>query len=182
MENLCGEGASGEAEAVETAYGCLFCMTGKEEQVARNIRENCPGIHALTMRKMKYRTRGGQKSSEESLLLPSYVFFRAPIDADPFHTLPRLGVVRVLTTDNDEWRLQGGDRQFARWLFQYDGLLDFSKACREGSRIRIISGPLKDMEGRITRIDKRGCSGQVTVEFNGRTFPIWLGFELIDLL
>ena len=156
MENLCGEGASGAAEAVETAYGCLFCMTGKEEQVARNIRENCPGIHALTMRKMKYRTRGGQKSSEESLLLPSYVFFRAPIDADPFHTLPRLGVVRVLTTDNDEWRLQGGDRQFARWLFQYDGLLDFSKACREGSRIRIISGPLKAGSPASTSADAAG--------------------------
>ena len=79
-------------------------------------------------------------------------------------------------------RLQGGDRQFARWLFQYDGLLDFSKACREGSRIRIISGPLKDMEGKILRVDKRGRSGQVTLEFNGRTIPIWLGFELIDLV
>lgn len=38
------------------------------------------------------------------------------------------------------------------------------------------------MEGKILRVDKRGRSGQVTLEFNGRTIPIWLGFELIDLV
>ena len=32
----------------------------------------------------------------------------------------------------------------------------------------------------ISRIDRRGRSGQVTVRFNGRDIRLWLGFELVD--
>lgn len=79
-----------------------------------------------------------------------------------------------------DWRLRGADEQFVRWLFRYDGLLSLSQAYRDGDRIRIISGPMKDVEGRIRRVDKRGCSGQVLLSFNGREIPTWLSFELID--
>ena len=72
------------------------------------------------------------------------------------------------------------DEQFVRWLFRYDGLLSLSQAYRDGDRILIISGPMKDVEGRIRRVDKRGCSGQVLLSFNGREIPTWLSFELID--
>jgi hypothetical protein len=76
--------------------------------------------------------------------------------------------------DSGIWQLQGEDERFVRWLFQYDGLLGFSKAYKEGDRIRIISGPLKDMEGKIRRVDKRGMSGQVILSFYGKDVPVWL--------
>ena len=97
----------------------------------------------------------------------------------PFIDFPKQNVIRILSTDNGVWQLQGEDKRFAQWLFQYDGLLGFSQAYKEGDQIRIISGPLKDMEGRIKRIDKRGMSGQVVLSFSGREIPVWLGFELI---
>ncbi len=171
-----------EGEEDQMAYGCLFCMTGREEQVAARIRDGYPAYRAVSLRKMRYRTSHGQRTSEVVQLLPSYVFRQAPAEANPFRELPKNDVIRILTTGDGEWRLRDGDRRFAQWVFRYDGLLDFSKAYREGERIRIISGPLKDMEGKILRVDKRGRSGQVTLEFNGRTIPIWLGFELIDLV
>ena len=92
---------------------------------------------------------------------------------------PRQNVIRTLSTEGD-WRLRGADEQFTRWLFRYDRLLSLSQAYRDGDRIRIISGPLKDMEGRIRRVDKRGMSGQVLLSFNGREIPTRLSFELID--
>lgn len=76
--------------------------------------------------------------------------------------------------------MSGADERFVRWLFRYEGLLSLSQAYREGDRIRIVSGPLKDMEGRIRRIDKRGLSGQVILSFNGRDILIWLEFELVE--
>ena len=39
---------------------------------------------------------------------------------------------------------------------------------------------MKDVEGRIRRVDKRGCSGQALLSFNGREIPTRLSFELID--
>ena len=48
--------------------------------------------------------------------------------------------------------------------------------------MKIVSGPLKDKEGRIQRVNKRGLSGQVLLSFNGSSIPVWLGFELITPL
>ena len=48
---------------------------------------------------------------------------------------------------------------------------------RKGNRIRITFGPLKDMEEKIKRVDKRGMSGQVILSFYGKDIPVWLGFD-----
>lgn len=164
----------------ETSCGCLFCMTGKERLVVERIHKLYPEIHAIVARKEKYQTCAGQKSRVEAVLLPSYVFFEAASDADPSALAEVEDVIRILSMDEGVWQLHGEDERFARWLLRYDGLLSFSKAYREGERIRILRGPLKDMEGKIIRVDKRGRSGQVLLNFNGREFPVWLGFELTE--
>ena len=171
-------GDSGENPAI--VYGCLFCKTGREERVAEQIRSVCPEVQTTTMRQLKYRTHNGEKCLEESLLLPSYVFFEAAGGADVSALAELQDVIRILSMDAGVWQLQGEDERFARWLLGYDGLLSFSQAHREGDSIRILRGPLKDMEGRIVRVDKRGRSGQVLLNFNGREIAVWLGFELVE--
>lgn len=67
-------------------------------------------------------------------------------------------------------------------FFNITGSLAFLRhiqAYKEKDRIRIVSGPLKDMEGKIKRVDKRGCSGQVILSFHDKVVPVWLGFEII---
>lgn len=164
------------------AYGCVFCITGKEALVAEQIEAACPGVRALTARWEKHKSVNGKKSKVQAVLLPSYVFFRAPRDFSSFSCFPQENVIRILQTDRHAWQLTGADEQFARWLFSYDGLLSFSKAYQEGTRIRIVSGPLKDMEGSVQRIDRRGRSGQVTLSFNGKPVTVWLGFDLLETL
>lgn len=172
--------SSGDQNSTENmAYGCLFCITGKEQSVVDHIQASCPDVRAITMRKTKYRTCKKVKHTEEAIVLPSHVFFQAPSYIDPALVFPRENVIRTLSM-NGNWRLSGADERFVRWLFRYEGLLSLSQAYREGDRIRIVSGPLKDMEGRIRRIDKRGLSGQVILSFNGRDILIWLEFELVE--
>lgn len=67
-----------EANAHEKniAYGCLFCMTGKEQSVAERVQVACPDVRAITMRKIKYRVCKKVKRTEEAIVLPGYVFFR----------------------------------------------------------------------------------------------------------
>ena len=163
-----------------TACGCLFCITGKECLVAMRVQTQYPQIHAVAVRKEKHITREGRKLRAEAVLLPSYVFFEAPADADVSTLAELQDVIRILSMDAGVWQLQGEDERFARWLLGYDGLLSFSQAHREGDHIRILRGPLKDMEGRIVRVDKRGRSGQVLLNFNGREIAVWLGFELVE--
>ena len=169
----------GNEQTQAISYGCLFCMTGKEQRVAEQIQAACPNVRAAAMRQLKYKTCRKVKTREEAVLLPGYVFFEAPSSMEPSVVFPTQNVIRVLSTDNGIWQLQGEDERFVKWVFQYDGMLGLSQAYKEGDRIRIVSGPLKDMEGKIRRVDKRGMSGQVILSFCGRDIPVWLGFEMI---
>ena len=162
------------------SYGCLFCITGKEQSVADQIQTVCPNVRATTMRQLKHRTCKKVKTKEEVILLPSYVFFEAPSSMEPSVEFPTQNIIRILFLDKGVWQLRGEDERFVKWLFRYDGLLGFSQAYKEGDQIRIVSGPLKDMEGKIRRVDKRGMSGQVVLYFYGKEIPVWLGFELIQ--
>ena len=163
----------------EMAYGCLFCITGNEMAVANQIQFLYPTRRAVAARQEKFKSVNGKKFKVEAVLLPGYVFFQAPRNMLYLPWLRLPDVIRVLKLDG-AWQLFGDDERFAKWIFQYDGLLGFSKAYKEGERIRIHSGPLKDMEGQIQRIDKRGRSGQVALEFDNKTIMVWLGFDLLD--
>ena len=169
-----------DGKSQDMSYGCLFCMTGKEQSVAEQIQINCPNVRATTMRQLKYRTYKRVKTKEEIILLPSYVFFEAPSSMEPAREFPSQNIVRILALDSGIWQLQGEDERFIKWLFRYNGLLGFLQAYKEGTQIRITSGPLKDMEGKIKCVDKRGMSGQSILSFHGKDVPVWLGFELID--
>ena len=169
----------GDDGAQPMSYGCLFCMTGKEKSVAEQIQMRCPNVCATAMRQLKYRTCKNVKTQEEAILFPGYVFYKAPSSMEPFIEFPTQNIIRILTLGSGIWQLQGEDERFVKWLFRYDGLLGFSQAYKENDQIRIISGPLKDMEGKIKRVDKRGMSGQVTLSFYGKDISVWLGFELV---
>lgn len=164
------------------AYGCLFVLTGKENLVADQLKKCCPEATPIIARQEKHKSDHGQKTRMETTLFPGYVFFEAPEAVEPYVSFPRENVIRVLTREDGSWHLMGEDEHFARWLFSYGGFLSFSKAYQEGDRIRILSGPLKDLEGSLRKIDRRGRSGQVDLNFNGRQMRVWLGFELVDTM
>lgn len=161
------------------SYGCVFCITGREEMVARNIELVCQGVRATPVWQVKRRTSKGHTTLERKILFPGYVFVQADPDSNFTAYMPRLRVLYMLTNPDTGWRLAGRDEQFVRWVMTQNGVIEFSKAYKEGERIKIISGPLKDLEGFITRVDKRNQNGQVTLTFNGRTIKAWLGFDLV---
>lgn len=166
--------------ADDRAYGCLFCTTGKERYVAQRVEQVCPVVRAVPAVLEKHKSVQGQKFRVEAILLPGYVFFEAPSAMVPGACLPREHVIRVLADEQGVWQLTGSDEAFARWLFSYGGVLRFSKARLENGWVRLLSGPLKDMEPQIVRFDRRGRSGQVRLMFNGHEQLTWLGFELIN--
>lgn len=162
------------------AFGCLFCITGKEQALAALINRTQSVVKAFVAKQEQFHSQQGVKTKVKKLLMPGYVFFQAPEDEDVEVLIPRDHLIRILTTDDGVWQLYGEDERFVQWLWQYGGTLGFSKAMKEGTRIKIVSGPLKDLEGKIRKVDKRGRSGQVALEFHGKVTLVWLGFDLVD--
>lgn len=169
-----------EIEQAALPLGCIFCKTGSEEAAARLL-ETTPRLHrAFVPKKVEHRSKKGVKSTVKKVLFPGYVFFLAEENWTPTLAVYHADyVLRLLRTDNG-WQLMGGDEELVRWLLRHDGLLDLSKAYQEGTRVVIKSGPLKELEGVITKVDKHNRNGRVTLEMFGRKTDVWLAFELVE--
>lgn len=164
------------------AYGCVFCLSGKEEFVAQRLNELFPSLRTTTVKQVKRQTVKGKTQLVTKVIFSGYVFFEADKNIDIASLYHVEGVLRLLRHAGAEWHLSGNDETFVRWIFSYDGLIGLSTAYAEGDRIRIISGPLKDLEGEIKRIDRRNKSGQVAIKVGECVTNVWLGFELVDRL
>lgn len=162
------------------AYGCVFCVTGRETAVARSIENDFQGVRATAVLQVKRRSVNGVTSLMTQVVFPGYVFLEAEPDDESVPRIRREGMFRLLTTSERTWQLYGNDRRFAEWIFSQNGLIELSKAYREGDRIRIVSGPLKDLEGHILRVDRRNRSGQIALTLQNRLVKAWLGFEYVD--
>lgn len=167
-------------ESARKAYGCAFCATGREEAAARFIEKDCPGVRATAVRQVKRRSVNGSTSLITQVAFPGYVFLEAEPGNEYIFRIRGDSAARLLTSRDHNWRLYGPDERFARWIFSLNGLISLSKAYREGDRVKVVSGPLKDLEGSILRVDKRNQSGQVALMFHNRLVKAWLGFEFVE--
>ena len=168
-----------DLKEAEKAYGCLFCITGKENLVANCIQIYSKDVRARAANQTMRHTYQGVTKLQNDVILKGYVFFETNADASIDGLLPPNDILSVLSYSDGDWRLYGDDLEYAKWIFKYNGVLPLSKAYKIGDRIYIIDGPLKDLEGSITRIDKRNRSGQITLNFAGREQKVWLGFDIV---
>lgn len=165
---------------LETDYGCVFCMSGKETLVADAVQQRYPQVRATAIRQTKRRTCQGFTTLHDEVVLQGYVLFQAPAGFSLQGALQADNIISLLTYSDGDWRLFGDDLEYARFIFRHNGVIGLSHAYRIGDRIQIVDGPLKDLEGHITRVDRRNRSGQVTLAFGGNTFKVWLGFDIIE--
>lgn len=164
----------------EWVYGCLFCETGKETFVEQHIANIDSRLRATAVRQMKRITHLGETRLQARVVFPGYVFLEAQASDLRPEALRVPGVLSLLRAADGDWRLHGRDRDFAQWVFSCHGMIAMSKAYKEGDRVRIVSGPLKEFEGSILRLDKRNRNGQIAIQLGERTVKVWLGFELVD--
>ena len=160
--------------------GCIFCKTGQEEAVARLLNTTARMHYAFVPKKVEHRSEKGIRTTTQKVLFPGYVFFQAEPDWHPTLLMYHADyILRILTKDGS-WRLHGEDAHLVQWLIEHDGLLGMSKAYTKGTRIIIKSGPLKELEGIITKVDRHNRNGMVTLDLFGRRMSVWLAFELME--
>jgi transcription antitermination factor NusG len=75
--------------------------------------------------------------------------------------------------------LRGNDLDFIKWLNGHNGVIEISKAVEIGTKIKILEGPLKELEGNIVKINKRQKCVCVKIEGEGIKNTIWLSYEFV---
>jgi len=173
--------AMSEHKENKRAYGCVFCLTGREEAAKEHIERVSTNARAIIAKKVEQRKKNEAGDPPTEIMYPGYVFFEAPTNETIFlRSSKNESIISILTSEKGDWRLYGHDAQFVGWLFAHDGLISFSQAYQEGDRIQIISGILKEVEKSIIRVDKRRQGALVRMTLFGREIETWLRYELVD--
>lgn len=162
------------------SYGCFFCRAGAEARVMQRLQLIYPDVQFIFPAKLRFRRSRTVAREEQVALFPGYIFFRTTGDIRREEYRMLGDIFRLLTYEGGDWRLHGSDEGIARSLFACAGVVGISRAYYEGDRIRISDGFLKAYEGQIIRVNRRAKTAQISLDFQGKTLSLWLGFELIE--
>ena len=159
---------------------CLFCVTGGEGSIIKNLQRL--GYNALSPIVLKWKPVGSKMKKSPSRLLPGYVFFEAEKECTPewpnIRSIQK--VLRILQYDDGGRALRDSDNAFYQWLKSYSGVIDVSQAVQEGTKIRFVSGPLKDLNGTVVKVNKSRKQVAVNLGSDSAIRLVWCGIEYVQ--
>jgi transcriptional antiterminator NusG len=157
------------------AIYCLFCRTGKEAAVEAALKEQ--GFEVISTFFEMTVFKKGVKRREVRCVMPGYVFFMAETEPDWEQVLRTKYVYRALAYGDGTRALRGADREFVYNLLHRGRIAEVSHVVRVGTKIRVIDGPLKDYEGRITKVNRKRSCAWVALDTEGFIGYAWLQYE-----
>jgi transcriptional antiterminator NusG len=163
------------------AVYCLWCETGCENRVGAGLEKlGCRVIPAKSEELVVHR---GISKKVWRQLLPGYVLFESGEPLSPLTWKRIFGdehIYKALNYTDGTRELRGNDLHFVRMLAKRYGRLPISKAIAEGTKIKIVEGPLKELEGRIIKVNKRRRCAEIEIDTGGMINKIWLGFQFVE--
>jgi transcriptional antiterminator NusG len=130
----------------------------------------------LTIRKK------GRTKEQIKPIFPGYVFYEAEVlSTEAYWSLRRTdGFYRFLPDNKNITPLERGDRELLLHFLSYGDVVETSEVYfDENSRIRVIKGPMKGLEGSVEKVDRRKKRAKVRLALYKQTFLIDFGFEVM---
>lgn len=151
-----------------------------DQEVSNTIRFFFP------KKKMPIRKEGKIKW-EICPIFPGYIFLETEdldtsISKHPIYWATRTtpGFYRFLPISQEPKPLEGRDLATLQHFLSFGALAEQSKVMfDENDRIKVIVGPLKGLEGRIIKVDKRKKRARIQLDMYEKSFHIDLAFEII---
>ncbi|NJP41565.1 hypothetical protein HCH52_10975 [Oscillospiraceae bacterium HV4-5-C5C] len=159
---------------------CVYCKGGREKKLAETIVQRYPETLAMPILQDKHKSVNSKRSLVQVPMFPGYVFIykQTNLDGRALRILP--DVFKILRSEEDMLELRHEDRDYALWFLKHRGHIQCSKATRIGDKVRIVEGPLKDLDGCIKEISKKNRNARVRIQFMGQASVVWLPFEWVE--
>ena len=116
-------------------------------------------------------------------IFPSYVFLQADaVDPALYSGLRRApGFVRFLPSNEKIAPLERRDQDLLSHFLSFGEIVKKSVAYfDENKSIRIVSGPLKGLEGKIVHVDRRKGRAKVRLAMYDNSFEVDFGFDSLE--
>ena len=167
------------------SYFVIQVRAGREQDYILRAGEvlTAPGQGIRWPRRNLRIRKGGQWRDCVAPIFPGYLFLQAEaVPPELYWRMKRLpGFLRFLKDNQHIEPLGPRDREILLHFLSYGEIVDRSKVVfDENRRIRVISGPLKDLEGRIIKVDRRKGRARVALELYENAFLIDFGFDCLE--
>lgn len=116
-------------------------------------------------------------------IFPGYLFVEAQeISPELLLKVKRIpGFFRFLQSNENIEPLSEGDKKLLSYFLSFGQVVDKSVVYFDtGKRIRVVSGPLKELEGKIVKVDRRKGRAKVKLDMFENAFLIDFGFEALE--
>ena len=166
-------------------YFVVQVKTREEERyrsLARQVLHDSPVRLVFPKRRLRQLRRGNWKDILKPLY-PGYIFLEGDeLTVEDYWKLRKVpGFLRFLETNANIKPIEGADRELLLHFLRFGEVVEKSKVTFDSdSRIRVLEGPLAGLEGRIIKIDKRKGRAKVRLDLYKSTFPVDLGFDVIE--
>lgn len=165
----------------------LQIRTGCEELYIKLVHKSLPDFTGTLsfIKKEETRTKDRKNFKVIAPIFPGYVFLTIEEDRIPVPLRQVLkktsGFSRFLPDNRKVRPLSGKDFTIIRKLTSFGPLARISRASfDENDRIVILDGPLKGLEGSISKVNKRKGRVTIVLDLYRDSFPITLGVEFIS--
>ncbi len=166
-------------------YFAIQVRTRAEEKYIRLFKARWPEATVrlvFPQRQLSIR-KGGITKNEIAPIFPGYIFLESEGSLDPhlYWGLRRTeGFFRFLKSNQDIRPLEGRDLETVLHFIGFGPVAEKSKVWfGDDDRIVVAEGPLKGLEGRIIKVDKRKGRAKVKLDLYDDSFAIDLAFEVI---
>jgi transcription termination/antitermination protein NusG len=145
--------------------------------------ERFGGVRLLWPRRTLRIRREGVWRERQQPVFPGYLFLEAHgVDGDLYRAVRELpGFVRFLPSNQNVQAITERDARALAHLLRFGEVVRKSiVAFDEDSRIRIIDGPLKGLEGLIVKVDRRKNRAKVKLHLYDETHLVDFGFTALE--
>ncbi|MEI6100790.1 MAG: transcription termination/antitermination NusG family protein [Eubacteriales bacterium] len=160
---------------------CAFCRTNREENAAMQINRLYAslGMQAIVpVRIIKERCRGALREVRKPLL-PGYVLIYSNFHLRPSMIRSVEDVIKLLCYPGGEYALNGEDLAYANFVHINNGVIGISDILCEGKEVKVLSGPLEELNGTIIKLDRRKQRVLMRVRFDGLERDISLSANIV---
>ncbi len=166
-------------------YYTIHVLTAAEDDFARRLLPALGPGRLVIPKKMMPIRRGGKTVQKLMPVFPGYIFIESEDilgELDTYWTIRRtLGFIRFLRESSSPTPLSERDVLLLRRFMSFGEYADTSKVTfDENDRIVVLEGPLKGLEGQIVKVNRRKGRAKVLLDMYGESFPIDLGFEVVE--
>jgi transcription termination/antitermination protein NusG len=161
----------------------IHTYSGYEENVSNNLKQRIESMdmedkifNILIPTEKKIKIKNGKRKVIEEKIFPGYVLVEMVVTDDSWYVVrntPNVtGFIGVGTTPTPISEKEVKDLQKRMGVEEPKFKIDVT----EGSPVRIIDGPFKNLEGKVVNVDEEKGKIKVLVSMFGRETPVELDF------